>query len=91
MLTGQLFLVIDSVDKLCRRVALLQPSTDSRSLLSTCLFSRAVGVLSRAANSIDFCIEFKFEFSLFYEFDIFIFASSSPVEFIKFFRVQKIK
>ena len=39
-------------------------------------------VVSRAANSVDFCIEFKFEFefefSLFYEFefDIFIFASS---------------
>ena len=35
----------------------------------------------RAANSVDFCIEFKFEFSLFcefkFEFDIFIFASSS--------------
>ena len=33
----------------------------------------------RAANSVDFCIEFKFEFSMFceFEFDIFIFASSS--------------
>ena len=58
---------------------------------------------TRAANSVDFCIEFKFEFefSLFYEFefkfefDIFIFASSSSssssMKFIKFFRVQKIK
>ena len=51
--------------------------------------SLGLSLESRAANSVDFCIEFKlkfefslfyeFEFSLFYEFefDIFIFASSS--------------
>ena len=39
--------------------------------------------ITRAANSVDFYIEFKFEFSLFHEFEfnfefnIFIFASSS--------------
>ena len=41
-------------------------------------------VRSRAANLVDFCIEFKFEFefSLFceFKFDIFIFASSSSVK-----------
>ena len=36
-------------------------------------------VVTRAANSVDFYIEFKFKFSSFYEFEfnIFIFASSS--------------
>ena len=36
-------------------------------------------IANRAANSVDFYIEFKFEFSLFYEFEfsIFIFANSS--------------
>ena len=51
-------------------------------------FANIVSVVYRAANSVDFCIEFKFEFefSLFheFEFDIFIFASSnsssSPVK-----------
>ena len=53
-------------------------------------------VLNRAANSVDFYIECKFEFSLFYEFDfdIFIFASSSsgasPVKIYQvFFEFRK--
>ena len=46
-------------------------------------------VATRAANSVDFYIEFKFqfEFSLFYEFEcnIFIFASSSSMKIYQVF------
>ena len=45
-------------------------------------------VASKAANSVDFCVEFKFEFefSLFYEFEFRVLS-----KFIKFFRAQEIK
>ena len=42
---------------------------------------------TRAANSVKFFIEFKFEFSFFYKFElnIFIFASSSPMKIYRVF------
>ena len=45
---------------------------------------------TRAANSVDFCIEFKFEFSLFCEFE-FKFEFEFCQNLSSSFRVQKIK
>ena len=46
------------------------------------MHSNLVGlsVEARAANSVDFCIEFKFSLFYEFEFDIFIIASSSHVK-----------
>ena len=53
------------------------------------LFPIAQCSKSRAANSVDFYIEFKFEFqfSLLYEFNIFIFASCSSSRHVKIYQV----
>ena len=57
--------------------------------MQNCIFSIFGLVVPRAANLVNIYIEFKFEFSLFYEFELNIFnfwsSSSSPAKIYQVF------